>query len=110
MEYVTCAFATSSVSPREYRSTSTTASRRPSFSIRVLAIRSVNCGLRKKSMCRLVVTASTTGPIWDMIAIQADVSKITEIPRLFDAVEARFGRDLGEEEIAALIVRLRSRP
>ena len=57
MEYVTCAFATSSVSPREYSSTSTTASRLPSFNIRVRAIKSVSCGLRKKSMCRLVVTA-----------------------------------------------------
>ena len=74
MEYVTWALATRSVSPREYRSTSTTASRRPSFNIRVFAMRSVNCGLRRKSMCRLVVTANTTGPIWDMIAIQADVS------------------------------------
>ena len=74
MEYVTCAFATNSVSPRENKSTSTTASRLPSFSIRVLAIRSVSVGLRKKSMCRLVVTANTTGPIWDMIATQADVS------------------------------------
>ena len=37
-------------------------------------MRSVSSGFRRKSMCRLVVTASTTGPIWDMITTHADVS------------------------------------
>jgi hypothetical protein len=73
-EYVTWAFATSSVVPRENSSTSATASLRPSFNKRARAIRSVNCGLRRKSMCRLVVTANRTGPTFAIITSHALVS------------------------------------
>jgi hypothetical protein len=54
--------------------TSTTASLRPNLSTVPLATRSVIAGFRRKSMCRLVVTASSAGPICASIATHAVVS------------------------------------
>src|ERR1019366_4644452 len=63
IEYVTWALATTSSLPTEYMATSTTASRFPNLSRVPIATTSTRAGLRRKSMCRLVVTDSATGPI-----------------------------------------------